>query len=957
MKFSSLLFKQLFVFTTVFSLVTPAFAHLDASWRYERPSKSAFDPGPATQELIDLHARIPNYPGISKQIMRHTPDWDGDLGPTQKFRPAYGPIPWRMLPEKNNTKILFIGQDGTHVAEAAGRPATAGFGGRAQSMAAYFGVEYSAAFINTYAFTIKGQYGARGAPYMMDGEVQNLNTSRPLTIIPNDTWLMSQDQSSPITQWRSDLIEKIIKDNDESLKLIVLFGGSAKDSIASFVESRGGKVGSYFDDKMDRVQVPEFYMTGAGGNAEFPVALNKEGKDAYAAVAGKRLDYRKDSGLVRRLDMDKLKDEMFFTQAGPFKNGLLHPAQMGGYDLDKIKVKEEAPYSRSLKGLTLSDGTVIDQDILIVALSHPTYLSNVKNETAIRYWESQLENNMDYIRYKADQARLPRSSSAQKDFFEAVLKEMNNEKSERLMALLNDDEQDLDEVLEVIEGEVKDTDEFIKEKAKLHSYSAYKALDFFNKAFSALSRTDSAEEARKIRADGYDAGTKKVGDMIDSDVAKLKPFRDEKGWTIEPDIGKDGELRANDFTANKPFIYGREDIHNAYYDFGTPDNRMVSESTARRSGAQLIVFGSRDTPNHDRDKLRAMKEQQPNEAVDPNQLVTSRSRTLETRYVYDKGPAKDYADMMKDLPYEELYKSKPGKSFSRDGNEAYIIKSHPSVKDFGHYRGTFDSPRVVILADPDGYDDLITARALTGTRGQYLHGLMEDLGIEDDYLVIKTVPFGMDGASESDWNQVLLLTEQYRENLIRSILDNSDPEIIISDGKYAQQELRRILNREERSTKYVYIERDGLANNSGIVEAGEYIQGARNWKTDEVKFPEVSRNTITGEMRNIPKSHLSYYARVWEGTSGDRVITAENTDSEKMAGLAFIEVLPNWVMYHENMYKLQPEVQAQVEEMKAKVEALGLPLPSETIPEYLERIAPEEVQEVEEAQPNEEEAA
>src|SRR6185312_15607567 len=79
-------------------------------------------------------------------------------------RPAYGPIPWRMMQKPNSIKILFIGQDGTHIAEAAGRPATAGFGGRAQDLAKYFGVNSSAAFMNTYAFTIRGQYGTFDEP-------------------------------------------------------------------------------------------------------------------------------------------------------------------------------------------------------------------------------------------------------------------------------------------------------------------------------------------------------------------------------------------------------------------------------------------------------------------------------------------------------------------------------------------------------------------------------------------------------------------------------------------------------------------------------------------------------------------------------------------------------------------------------------------------------------------------
>lgn len=294
------------------------------SWLAERPAPWDYDPGPdvgTQKDLIDLHAEIPNFPAISLQIMRYR------YGkPQQKFRPAYGAIPWRMILKPNHVKILFIGQDGTHIAEAANRPGTAGFGGRAHSLAAFFGVEYSAAFINTYAFTIKGQYSARGAPHIYKGK---LSTSR--AIVPNDVWLMTQDQDSPITRWRNDLIEWIINNNRQSLKLIVLFGGSAKDSIASFIESRGGKVGSYFERKMDDVQVPEFYLVSAGGNNEFPVPYDRRGKDAYRSLLGERPSYSKPDTATHikaylKDNNAKAINTMVFSRAGSYNNGLLHHA-------------------------------------------------------------------------------------------------------------------------------------------------------------------------------------------------------------------------------------------------------------------------------------------------------------------------------------------------------------------------------------------------------------------------------------------------------------------------------------------------------------------------------------------------------------------------------------------------------------------------------------------------------
>ena len=161
------------------------------AWSYDA------GPNPDTtlgKELIDITANIPNMPEVSNKIM----------GRKQKFRPAFGPIPWRMLQEENKVKMLFIGQDGTHIAEAAGRPATAGFGGRAQDLAKYFGVNEGAAFINTYSFTIKGQYGIYGTPYVYTNK--NVSKIRTANIVSNQLWAMSMSPKSPITKWRNSLI-------------------------------------------------------------------------------------------------------------------------------------------------------------------------------------------------------------------------------------------------------------------------------------------------------------------------------------------------------------------------------------------------------------------------------------------------------------------------------------------------------------------------------------------------------------------------------------------------------------------------------------------------------------------------------------------------------------------------------------------------------------------------------
>lgn len=749
-------------------------------------------PNPETQmgrELIDITANIPNMPEISRQI----------IGKKQKFRPAFGPIPWRMLQTPNKVKILFMGQDGTHIAEAAGRPATAGFGGRAQDLAKYFGVNEGAAFINAYAFTIKGQYGVYGSPYVYTkngkSEVRSGN------IVSNKLWAISNNLNSPIVKWRNSLIDWIIRNNKDSMKLIVLFGGSARDAIATYARSKGAEVKALLEDDMENIQVPELKSEYAGGNNTFPSLVARDGGDLYADMLGRRLKYSDSKDQKAALDdlrknLKSYLKEMVFTKGGPYGNGLLNPAQLSGYDLDTMIVN--GTRTRSLKGLTLDDGTKIKNDIIVVSLPHP----------------------------------------------------------------------------------------------------------------SSLSRT-------VMNGPTYDEGKKNASDRVMKQVKKLDRYR-EAGWSIKADPGK-----VNRYAQGKAYVYGRSDIGPEFYDFGTPANRMVSKSTAKRmsGAANVVIIGTRDNGKFDKKKIKIMTNAKAADGIIADNLYIARPSVLEQRYTFDPGPGEYLAKLMvTNLNLDEIFTPKRGMSFEKDGIAAYNVKTHPSVSDFGHYRGKVKNPKVVVLADPIGYDDLVTARALTGERGQYLQGLMNDLGVEDDYLVIKTVPFGMDGANEKEWTTVLKQTRKYRAKLLKAVLKNANPDFILTDGKYAAAEIKSILgSRYEVINTY----RAENGQSSGIKRAGEAIKETLSAYADA---------TITGAIANIPRSHLSFYARTWEGTSGDRVITSKG---KKYEGIAFAEVVPSWA-YNQRV-DLDDKSSSEVEDLIQILRENDLPLPYESVPKYLER--------------------
>lgn len=761
-------------------------------WAYD----SGPEPTPVGRELININSNIPYFPGISESILGQ-----------QKFRPAFGPVPWRMLQKPNSVKILFIGQDATHIAEAAGRPATAAFGGRAQDLAKYFGVGPSAAFINAYAFTIQGQDGSNGVPILVThGKDEVLQKSR---VISNGLWLMSRDLNSPIVQWRNDLIEWIIRNNRDSLRMIVTFGKPAQDAAAAFVlsrlakfpqENKGTSVGTKYsadDIARLRIQVPEYRDVALGGNSEGPVLLGAKDQDLFKDVLGREnRDFKysaKDhpgamGGFLAKFKNDpkSIKAKMVFSGKGLNGSGILNPAQIGGYDIRQMMVAPEfngsQDFTINLKGLKISeDMGRIKNDILLVDLPHPTFMTR-----------------------------------SQMDF----------EKQQKVTAAQQpaDDAEDDDD-----DSHAPDHDE------------------------KATEQKFQVKSAAQLVAEG---------------VEILKPFH-QKGWTIEPDMGFDEKGKAfhNGFAKGEAYDYGRANMGPESYDFGAPASRMVNVSSAVRVDKNVIEFGGRDPKVFDIKAktcpicliVAGRMEAKPASKPSDKEMWTTRPRTEQTRFVYDPGPPAEMAQLMKEkLPLD-------------------LVKAHPMNQDYGHYRGTFTNPQVVILADQDGWDDLITARALTGTRGQYLQGLMDDLRVGQKYLVIKTAPFSTE---EPDWEKIYAATMPYRSAVMEQVLA-LNPKLVLTDGPWAEKDIQRLMSEAKSKVPVISIRRQGAADSSGIADAAKAIQTAGIFPQMQLSQPH---------MADIPRAHLSYYARIWEGTSGDRVITALGNQ----AGKTFAEIAPLW---------------------------------------------------------------
>ncbi len=757
-------------------------------------------PDPKTPEgraVIDIYAELPEYMEMSDKLMED-----------QKFRYIFGLMMTRTYFNKNGVKILFIGQDATHIAEAAKQPGTSGFGARVQSIGNFFGVDQGVATTNSFLSTIKGQYGAFDHIFVetdKDGK-KKIGQS---AFVDSELWLLANGRDSEILIKREAFWEWMIKNNPESLRLMIMFGGAARDAWAEFLIGRGAQVSTFMNpERLKNVQVPETTLVYAGGNNEFPVPITKDGKDVYQILVGRKLDYSKEAD--QKLAVETLKkagqraiDLMVFTGGGLNGSGIVNAAQLGGYNLENVEIN--GVKTNSIKGLKLSDGTIVKDDIAFTMSAHPSSLSKMEPKAA--------------------------SEALKKSF------------------------------------------------------------------------------------------------------ARLNPLK-ALGWFVEPDIDTNGKSRINNWHEGKDYDYGRADIRAGYFEFGAPDDRRVSRADASRLDPQTIVAGSRQRVSFNKNLIDAAKNAIPSTAKDPNDLWSVRPRQKNTRCIFDCSPGKDIAKLiMTNLDRKKIFAPKAGMevikngkdlTFETNGIDAYNTKTHPGTGFFGIHRGSFQDSQALILADPHGIDDWNTSRALTGARGQYLNGLMNDIGIGEKYLILKTVPVGMDGATAEEWEATRLNTEAYREVAIKTALESGTIKTIFTDGEIAKYEMNRILKKlNVKNIGVIDIQRQGMDPASGIKEAGELLK--KNVKS-------LKNINITGKAQDIPRSHLTWWSRIWEGTGGvDSVIDAEG----KAKGGVRALVAPNWVARQ----KVIPSARVveSIRKIKELLENLNIRLGKEPIEKFLTR--------------------
>lgn len=325
-------------------------------FRAKRGELWEHDPGPdvntpAGRGYAELFANTPNYRAIGQFMLAN-----GANDRSDKFRWQFGPMFYRGRLGQNQVKVLIIGQEGAQDENVSDRSFTGGTGGRMQNMLGYMGLDRSYLFINTFVYTITGQY-ADYAPVLENGRLTWRNLLQPNML------LLAQDPRSPIVQHRNALIDHVIEANRDSLKLIIAVGGAAQDSLSTYIQSRGGECLPEVTDP-SKIQAVAYRSESAGGNKRFYFPVDSRGNNLLVNP-GERVAF--DDPKVQNQLKARAREPGFMNRIVPLTNG---PMRNGLVDLRQTTMRLEtckvAGRNNTLFGLPN-----VRSDIRYIGVQHP----------------------------------------------------------------------------------------------------------------------------------------------------------------------------------------------------------------------------------------------------------------------------------------------------------------------------------------------------------------------------------------------------------------------------------------------------------------------------------------------------------------------------------------------------------------------------------------------------------
>lgn len=239
-------------------------------------------------------------------------------------------------------------------------------------------------------------------------------------------------------------------------------------------------------------------------------------------------------------------------------------------------------------------------------------------------------------------------------------------------------------------------------------------------------------------------------------------------------------------------------------------------------------------------------------------------------------PDASYAPAPGDLPYEPArttytdFDPGPSQAIARLLQGGSTGRPWPDFaalgltanRSLGHgpgYRGRFDQPSVLVLADQESHDDLFTGRAVTGNVGQHLQAFLRSAGITKRYVIVRTLPVDSLGDPADAVRDAV--DHPSTRSILREVMRRAGAKVVVTLGAHAA----RVAAADAPSGTPVV----NLAAFNPSAPANAWQAGLN--ALNNLTFPrDVPATPYTGGREPIPRGDLPFGTLRWQATSGDR---------------------------------------------------------------------------------------
>lgn len=354
-----------------------------------------------------------------------------------------------------------------------------------------------------------------------------------------------------------------------------------------------------------------------------------------------------------------------------------------------------------------------------------------------------------------------------------------------------------------------------------------------------------------------------VGSWIKADPNWLKP--DGAAPSLTNFRFQDAAIPYRDFAFNTNWRMGKE---------GTSTNRRGADGIQIFSDAGCYNNMLRENGRCSQTKTQQVSYNEPSDLtgapqMSPEDFPWESPKSSQGRREYDQGPGQDYASLLTNWP-----------DFSALG-----VTSHKSFGYNGTFRGALDNAKVVILADQESNDDMFSTRALTGTGGQKLQTLLNNMGLNKDYVILRTLPVDTIDLSTAKAKEIASNPDVVRSRnaILDRVLQNGKTKLFITVGPVAASLVPSTYN----PAGVALVNLDAPTQNSHVAQWQSAIS--------KLSVPGISlQKAYDGSLSTIPRSDLPAHTRWWMGTSGTRATRAQ-VSGGAYSGDYYQFNAPNWV--------------------------------------------------------------